>query len=352
MYDAGPGQYFRYVDDFVLVAPRAHAKILEENLETLLNSLNLELHPKKRIKVTAERWLHFKHFFQSDRSKVSWMTFIRQLRLLMLFRPESRAEMEAKFRDAEIRIRPLDYSGVAQDREYMSKVWSRLDSFKFRLRYIGLNPDRIVDEGIELRFRYMLDLVNTLSVLPEGDSDSDRFGRKMGIHRVRFLLSRLGYLATADQLQRVANDIEGIEEVAVFATLFRAMANRDVSNLLRFGAAVAQSIAQPLRMVQGPVKCSISEMNKEVLQAYAILQLNRVPLMCRTDLPKEPMVQFCQESNELADLFESPNNYFRELACLHGIDEFDLHRWSLETAFDQDEEMAVDMIDMMQMSYI
>ena len=351
MNDAAPGQYFRYVDDFVLVAPEGHAKVLEKNLKSLLNSLNLELHPKKRIQVTAEEWLQFKHSFDSDRSKVSWMTFVRQLKLLMLFRPECRGEMERKFRDAEIRIRPLDYTGAAEDRDYMSRVWSRLDSPWFRLRYSKLYPERIVCEGIELRFRYLQDLVDTLSGLPEGDSNSDRFGRKMGIHRIRFLLSRLGYFATKDQLHHVANEIEGIEEVAVFASVFRAMADRDVSNLLRFGATVAQSIAQPLRMDQGPVKCSIGDLNKEEVQAYAVLQLNGVPLMCCNDLPEEPIVKYCQEGNELSDLFESPNTYFRELACLHGIGEYDLHRWSLETAFDRDEEMAVDMIEMMQMSY-
>ena len=53
----------------------------------------------------------------------------------------------------------------------------------------------------------------------------------------------------------------------------------------------------------------------------------------------------------MGSLFESDNLYFHELACLHGLDDPDLLRWSLDTAFDHDEEMVFDMIEYMYMSY-
>ena len=56
------------------------------------------------------------------------------------------------------------------------------------------------------------------------------------------------------------------------------------------------------------------------------------------------MITFCRGGKEVTELFESSDTYFRELACLHGANESDVLRRSLETAFDRDEDMVFDMM--------
>ena len=347
MASSAPGQYFRYVDDFVFVAPHDKTNELEESLEGMLNEIGLELHNQKRMKVTAAKWLEFERNFEDDKSKVSWKTFIGKLKQLMLVRPDSRKEMEDKFRDVGIRIRPIDYSEVVRDSDYLGRINTLLKHSWFRLRMKSLNPDQIIFEGLQLRNRYVRELDETLSRFHSCDS----FGKRMCIPRLRFLLSRLGYLAPIESLHTIADAINDVQEVAIFAASFRAIAEHDVSELMKLGPKAVQSVVQPLKMNSSPVRCSISNFSEEVSQAYAILKLNGVPLDGSNELLKIPMITFCQGGNEVADLFESSDLYFRELACLHGVDEPDVLSWSLETAFDEDEEMVFDMMDYMYLSY-
>lgn len=348
MEEIAPGRYFRYVDDFVFVATAEKAEELEENLKLLLAEKELELHPEKRKPVCAPRWLSAANAFENDNSPVSWKSFIGQLKQLMLFKPDLRNEMKCKFIDAEIRVRPTDYSEVRQDHHFLDRMRTLLESGWFRLKMFHLSPDRVLCEGLQLRSRYMKMLFDTLEKMDGIDS----IGRKMRMSRLRYLLSRLAYLATTEQLSNIARSIDEFEEVAIFAAVLRALASRDVSDLLKFGSVAAQSIAPSLMMDSRPVRCSVSSSTEAASQALAILLLYGVPLEVSGEPLESEMVTFCQGGRGVSELFESSDTYFRELACLHGLDEPEVLRWSLETAFDRDEEMASEMTGILDMSYL
>ena len=348
MNEVAPGKYFRYVDDFVIVAPKQTALELENDLSGMLSEMGLGLHPDKRMCVPSSRWLDFERAFEDEETKVSWKTFIGGLKQLLLLKPESRHELEARFREADIRIRPIDFSEVVQDSDFLSRMSSLSKSFGHRMRMSKLSPGQIVSEGLKLRTRYVRKLDEILSQLQA----SDQFGRKMRVPRLRFLLSRLGYLATTEELETISDAIEGVEEVAIFHDIFKALIQRDVSDLLKLGPKAAQMVAQPLKVVPEPVRCSIpNSENREVSQAYAVLQLNGVQLKVTDTFPSDEMTTFCNGGYEIAQLRKSPNMYFRELACLHGSEDPDLLRWCLESAFDRDEYMVFDMLDYMYMTY-
>ena len=341
MEKAAPGRYFRYVDDFVFVAPKKEACELEERLKCMLSDLGLELHKNKRMEVDAERWLKAEHNFDDDDSKVSWKTFIGKLKQLLLFQPDEREEVERRFRNEGIRIRPIDYSEAIQDRDFLSRIRSLAEHSWFRLRMRRLSPDLVIEEGLQLRDHYMEDFNATLTNIKGGNHP---FDQKMCMSRLRFLLPRLGYLAPTDKLHTIAEATSGIKEMTLFAAMFKAMAARDVSELLRFGPKAAQAVAQPLKMDSNPVRCSVPNITKEASQAYAILRLNGVPLEDSGISPENPMIKFCRGGEEVTELFKSSDTYFRELACLHGTNESDVLRRSLETAFDYDEDMVFDMM--------
>lgn len=348
MQEEAPGRYFRYVDDFVIVAPKQTALELENVISGMLNDMGLGLHPDKRLKVSSTRWLEFEHAFEDKETGVSWKTFIGGLKQLLLLKPESRDEVEIRFREAGIRILPIDYSEVVQDSRFQQMIGALSKNPFHRNRMRNLSPEQIVSDGLHLRTLYARQLNEILSEL----HTSDAFGRKMRVPRLRFLLSRLGYLATVEQLKTITYAIEGVEEVAIFLEIFRALVQHDVSDLLRFGPKAAQMVAQPLRAGSEPVNFSFPNCEKEVLQAYAILQLNGVPLKeTSTPARDDDMIVFCSGGKEVAELRQSPNLYFRELACLHGSAEPDLLRSCLDSAFDRDEFMVFDMLDYMYLAY-
>ena len=348
MEEIAPGRYFRYVDDFIFVATEEKAEELEENLKLMLTEKELELHPEKREPVPAARWLSTANVFESEMSPVSWKSFIGKLKQLMLFKPDLKGEIERKFLDAEIRVKPTDYSEVRQDYHFLNRMRTLLESGWFRLKIFHLSPDRVLYEGLQLRALYMRMLWGTLEHMDGGDS----IGRKMSASRLRYLLSRLAYLATPEQLLTISGSIGEFEELAIFASVLRALANRDVSGLLKFGSVAAQSVASSLKMDSRPVRCSVSSNTEAASQAYAILLLYGVPLEVSGEPLESKMVTFCQGGRGVSELFESSDTYFRELACLHGLDEPEVLRWSLETAFDRDEEMASEMTGILDMSYL
>ena len=348
MEEIAPGRYFRYVDDFVFVETEGKALELEENLKLILNEKELELHPEKREPVPAADWLSSANVFDSEMTPDSWKSFIGKLKKLMLFKPELKTEIERKFLDAEIRLRPTDYSGVRQDDHFVDRMRTLWESGLFRLELFRLSPDRVLDEGLQLRCRYMRMLWSTLENMERGDW----IGRKMSTSRLRYLLSRLAYLATPEQLLAISSSIDEIGELAIFATILRALANRDVSDLLKFGSVAAQSVASSLKLDSRPVRCSVSSSSEAASQAYAILLLYGVPLEVSGELPESKMVTFCKGGRGVSELFNSSDTYFRELACLHGLDNPEILRWSLETAFDRDEEMASEMTGILDTSYL
>ena len=60
------------------------------------------------------------------------------------------------------------------------------------------------------------------------------------------------------------------------------------------------------------------------------------------------MVRFCDWNKGSSTLYQSANEYFRELGCIHGVAEPDLNSWAVETAFDRDDDMVFDMQEVMQ----
>ena len=184
------GQVLPYVDDFVFVATEEKAEELEENLKLMLAEKELELHPEKREPVPAVKWLSAANVFESEMSPVSWKSFIGKLKQLMLFKPDLKGEIERKFLDAEIRVRPTDYSEVRQDYHFLNRMRTLLESGWFRLKIFHLSPDRVLYEGLQLRSLYMRMLWGTLEHMDGGDS----IGRKMSTSRLRYLLSALHIL--------------------------------------------------------------------------------------------------------------------------------------------------------------
>ena len=314
MQEDAPGKYFRYVDDFVIVAPKQTALELENDLSEMLSEMGLGLHPEKRMCVPSTRWLEFECALDDEETMVSWKTFIGGLKQLLLLRPESRKELEDRFREANIRILPIDYSDVVQDSSLLYRIKALSKSQRHRKRMRNLNPEQVVSEGLQLRSLYLRQLDEIADKLLA----SDQFGRKMRIPRLRFLLSRLGYLATTQELKTISDVIDGVQEVAIFQGIYKAIIQRDVSDLLNLGPKAAQMVAQPLRVEPDPVKCTIPSLGKEVSQAYAVLQLNGVPLDVTNDPPSDAMTTFCNGGTKVAALCNSSDLYIRELACLHG----------------------------------
>jgi len=342
-----PNGYFRYVDDVAIVASPAKALELEQLLRSKLGTLDLQLNENKRLETKATDWLPSANDFD-DAVGISWKTFIGDMKRLLFFFPEQREQLTALFREHHIRIIPLDYSDVQQERGWLTTLQMLIERpwFKRSIR-ARASTSFVLHQALQLRTRYGKELEETLSGFERLEPES--YERKRKLYRLRFLSARMTYLANPEDLPNIANSIAGILEMAMTSTVYEAIATGDVTNLMAYGPNAAQAAAQPLRAIGEVVQCGDIDWTKEeILQAYGVIRLNGLRFERTTLDPLHPMVRFCDWNKGSSTLYQSANEYFRELGCIHGVAEPDLNSWAVETAFDRDDDMVFDMQEVMQ----
>ena len=65
-------------------------------------------------------------------------------------------------------------------------------------------------------------------------------------------------------------------------------------------------------------------------------------------MPRVSLVAFCVWNENAPAQWECFNPYFRELACVRGAVNAELNTWSIETAFDRDDDLVFDMQELVQ----
>ncbi len=342
-----PNGYFRYVDDIAIVTSKKQALAVEQRIEELLKRLGLEFNAKKRIEVPADRWLlGAEDFEREEQEKISWMTFIGDMKRLLVFYPEERKVLESSFRVLGIRIRPLDYSDVAQERDFLENIKHYLEEGWFRRSVRAKKwAAGVIDQAVALRIRYKTELDELLTDFEQLDG----FDKKRRLYRLRFLIGRLAYLGLSQDLPEISNAISGIPEMAMASAVLDAITTRNINQILKYGPSAAQAAAQPLRA--GGIETTFTEARwhePEVIQAYAVLRLNGLKIEGNSSPPDDPLIRFCDWGENSVALFDHPNGYFREIGCIHGVDDPAANHWAIETAFDRDDAMVFDMQEIMQ----
>lgn len=342
-----PGGYFRYVDDVAIIAPKHQALAMEQRLRDHLGRLDLELNEDKRLEVPASAWLHGEKDFE-DHPGTSWKTFIGDMRRLLLFYPGERQLVETCFNLVGIRIRPIDYAEVAQERGFLDKLNFLIHLKWFRRSVRAKNwAGVVVNQGITLRKRYAAELETLLKSF-----ESLRgYERKRKLYRLKFLVARMAYLGLSQDLPVISAAISGIPEMAMAAAVYDAITTRNVTQLLKYGPTAAQSAAQPLRAGGETISCGEVDWTKEeVVQAYAVFRLNGLRIDGVPVAPLHPLVRFSDWNDGSFSLYHERDGYFREIGCIHGMDDPDANQWAVETAFDRDDGMVFDMQEIMQAS--
>lgn len=131
-----------------------------------------------------------------------------------------------------------------------------------------------------------------------------------------------------------------------------AVACGNIDGALSLGTNAAQAAAQPLRAAGKRCTTSLTSFSEIETQGLAVFYLNGVKVDSSFPLPQaeSELMKFAVAGVDKA-LMKSPVSFMREIACLHGISDKPRHPALLESAFDEDEELALNAIDQIQQSY-
>ncbi|MDP3887952.1 RNA-directed DNA polymerase [Hydrogenophaga sp.] len=336
---AFPNHYFRYVDDVVLVGSPAVVAVGRAQLATLLSDLGLELHDAdsgKDFELAGGDWLEGEADF-SDSDSRSWMFFARDLKQFLISQTSSRAKLAARFAEEGFRIPLPDYSVEVSDSRYQDRFFDQLRRYPWLLTKIfrQTTPSMLLLSAHTLRAKYSERLLHILEVGP----GLDGYARKRAIPKIRYFAGRLLYLARAEDLPLIAEQLRQYPELAMLAEILHAVGARDISRLLRMGSNAAQSVAQTLKLTPGAISCQVESWGSVERQGLAILRTNGISVDGPVD---DELNRFALWRERGHALMESGDPFIREMACLHGISEHPRHSGILETALDRGEELAFD----------
>lgn len=187
--------------------------------------------------------------------------------------------------------------------------------------------------------------------LCDGLSKESAFERKRRIPKLRYRAGRLNYLATDDALTSIAAMADTVPELHLQSLVMSATASGSIDRILRLGTNAAQAAAQPIRASGKPATLSLTTLTEAEQQALAVIVLNGVTIQpAGADLTNKSELLEFSEIGSSTKLMNSENTFIREIACLHGIVQSPRHPEMLESAFDEDEDFAIDAVDQLQQS--
>lgn len=345
-----PVRYLRYVDDIVLVGDVEKVTQSLNIVKDRLNELGFTLHDEssgKNYEVPATDWLKgHNDFHGSFHQTALWKILIGDLKKFLLLHPEERVNLHKAFLSEEFRIPVRDYTNAVHERSNLERLrslppqnWFRRKSQEITIETL-MKHARVLRNIYDQKFRSLIDGAKALSGLD----------RKRHISKLRYYAGRLIYLATDDTLAFLSPAACELPELHFHAKVMEAVASGNIDKLLPLGTNAAQAAAQPLKAADKRVTTNLRDHNEAMEQALAIFHLNGVPIDAEASVrDKSELTRFARSGADPI-LMKSNDPFIRELACLHGLAEEPLHPEFLDKVFDEDEELAWDAIDQLQLS--
>ena len=149
-------EYFRYVDDIVLVGNKKSVANSFQYLQGCLNDIGLQLHDDssyKNLKVPVAKWLEGRNDFVEYSGPKSWPALIGNLKRYLLMDNNKRFLLQELFHDEDFRIPIPDYSEASYEASFLTRV-TELSRFRwFRKNIQKINAITLLDQAKHLRKR-------------------------------------------------------------------------------------------------------------------------------------------------------------------------------------------------------
>lgn len=344
MNEVSNGNYWRYVDDVVFVGTNEEVVKWRAQLEDKLLELNLELHVgKKDFQVPCKDWLDGEDDFDNSFG-IEWVSLISDIKRFLLANPSRATSLQEAFKCNHIRIPIVDYAEAVKESTYLQKFqdWRR----KFRWAKNSVKSINI--EYLLAQAKYCeINLKSKLDELLNRERSTSPYEEKRLTPKLRYLVGRLLYLLNAQELTQLYPKLEANADLYFLAKIMEAVATRDVSHVLNMGVNAAHAAAQLLRFEKE--KIVMNRTNEDSIafeQSLAVLEINGVQHEYRGI---ETELMMLARAENISTLMNSPDGFIKEIACLHGILP-PRHKETLDSSFDRDEDLALDVLNQLQNS--
>lgn len=343
-------RYFRYVDDITLVGSKKQVDSALREIRARVSALGLAAHDDsspKSLRVSSAEWLVGRNDFSDSQHPISWMTFVGDIKRFLLANPDARSPLQQAFASAGFRMPVRDYSSAVFERSYLERVanWTKRPWFRKRVRAVSI--DSLVKQAHWLRQSYEIEFAELL----EGFQDVSAYERKRRVPKLRYRAGRLSYLATEESLAGLAKQAGQIQDLHLHSMIMTVVSSGDINPLLMLGTNAAQAAAQPMRAGNKVATFQPRELADAESQALAVFHLNGVNMSTAPIRRggETALMSFAVHGASQA-LMRSSDPFMSEFACLHGLSERPRHADTLESVFDEEEQLAMDAVDQLGQS--
>ena len=344
MWKITNGKYWRYVDDIAMLGSNDELESWRATLKKLFEELELELHTgDKDYSVTSCEWLTSENDFNNDTSQ-PWMRLIGDIKKFLLANPHKHKELTDTFSKLNINLPIIHYSEEIYEKAYLQKIKDRFAAYRWSWKNVkALSINTILDSITETRTFYHNQITSALSEY----SIANEFEKKRLIPKIRYAAGRLTLVAPTDLLLKLAEELYAVKELFLLSEIMRAVASRDVSRIILLGTNATQAAAQLLKTSNLPVTFSTEKLSYVARTSLAILKMNGIQFS--NDFSSNEYIYTFATGENIQSLMNSEDPFIREISSLHGVQD-SLHDQMLNTAFDRDEELAIDLINQLQQS--
>jgi hypothetical protein len=328
-------QYWRYVDDIIIIGSSEEVKVYAQKLTELLEALNLDLHKEDKIfQISAKDWLSNSIAIDQELSN-KWMKHIIILKQFVIDSPDQINELNDTFIKNGIRV---DIPMISEDIRSKSRKNSRLeDWFGNSSGNRKLSLSEIVNDFKILNKHYIALFKSKI-----GLKIDNTLGLKSHHTLLRYLVGRLIYLSSEEDLNMVSSKIADIPELKLQYEIINALISLDISMILKLGSNAAQAAAQVIKVKAKVVKCSIAKPNEYEIQGLSIFKFHGITIEFNegTNID-EPLFKFASGNIKASKIQE--NQFLNEFGALHGNSE-SKHEETLDSLFNENESWSFDAI--------
>lgn len=345
MYEISEGNYWRYVDDVVFVGTPDQVSNWRGELEDKFSELNLFLHEgDKDFQVSCSDWLVGENDFNSSIGS-EWISLVSDVKRFLLANPSKTSELQLAFQKHHIRIPVIDYSNAVKGSTYLQRFQDWRRKYKWATRAVrSITIDSLLKQAKKCEKSLHLQLGSLL----DEEAPSTPYSGKRITPKLRFLSGRLLYLLSKGELGKLHKKLEARPELYFIAKTMEAISTENFTDILLMGVNATHAAAQLIRVEKqstAQINCDI-KLTPVVEQSLAVLEINGVKHNYST--VKTELIMLASADN-LKELMRSENGFIREFACLHGL-YAPRHQEFLDSSFDRDEELAMDVLTQLQNS--
>lgn len=328
-------KYWRYVDDIVVIGDSAEIEIYSQKLSKALGSINLDLHDEvKTFCISTQEWLDNSISINQYLSG-RWPKFIGHIKQISFNNLNEIDFLNQKFRALGIRI---EIPKTPQESASVSFMKSMVDKFNSLSKNRKVTFQDIIEEATTLKAHYIDQFTTNVDKTVDNE-----LGKKSHNTLLKYLVGRLIYLATEEELTLISAKISDNPDLGFHNEIINSLLTLDVTMILKMGSNAAQASAQIIKLKSKSVYCGLTELNEFEIQGLSIFKFHGITVQFHGETQIDDAL-FNFASGDIQAGKETDNQFIYEFSALHGHHE-SRHEETLNSVFDENEAFSFDALD-------